>query len=395
MKNNWSTGRMDKFFDLRMGKTPPRDNPIYWDDPANNWVAISDMGKSKYISMTKEQISDNAVSECRMSPVPANTAIMSFKLSIGKAAITAEPIFTNEAIMSFIPKAEYEDEIITDYIYYYLLGFKWSGLGNKAVMGVTLNKKSLSSKPFAFPSISLQNKIVAELDQINDLIAKNRELLSQLDVLAQSLFYYTFGDPISNQKGWAVYDIKSITEVLRDGPFGSNLKSSHYTDSGIRVIRLQNIGVGYFDDEDKAFISEDYYPNISKYTCYPGDVILGTLGNPNLRACIVPPYLEKAIHKADCVRLVPDRTLLESKYVEAYFNNPSVLSMASKDIHGATRARISCGQIAKFLIPVPPLALQEDFAAKIKAIEAQKAKVEAEIAELQTLLDARMDYWFN
>ncbi len=266
---------------------------------------------------------------------------------------------------------------------------------NVPSLGYSRHFKLLKEANYPVPPMETQKQIVAELDQINDLIAKNRELLSQLDVLAQSLFYYTFGDPISNQKGWAVYDIKSITEVLRDGPFGSNLKSSHYTDSGIRVIRLQNIGVGYFDDEDKAFISEDYYPNISKYTCYPGDVILGTLGNPNLRACIVPPYLEKAIHKADCVRLVPDRTLLESKYVEAYFNNPSVLSMASKDIHGATRARISCGQIAKFLIPVPPLALQEDFGAKVEAIESQKAKVEAEIAELQTLLNARMDYWFN
>ncbi len=281
------------------------------------------------------------------------------------------------------------DSLNAKFLYHFL---KWY---NVPSLGYSRHFKLLKEAIYPVPPMATQEQIVAELDQINALITKNRELLSQLEALTQSLFYDTFGDPISNHKGWDVYDIKSISEVLRDGPFGSNLKSSHYTDCGIRVIRLQNIGVGYFDNKDKAFISEDYYPNISKYTCYPGDVILGTLGNPNLRACIVPPYLEKAIHKADCVRLVPERTLLESKYVAAYFNNPSVLCMASKDVHGATRARISCGQIAKFSIPVPPLSLQEDFAAKVEAIEGQKAKVEAEIIELQTLLDARMDYWFN
>ena len=391
MKNNWSTGRMDKFFDLRMGKTPPRDNSIYWDDPANNWVAISDMGKSKYISQTKEQISDSAVSECRMSPVPANTAIMSFKLSIGKAAITAEPIFTNEAIMSFVPKAEYEDEIITDYIYYYLLGFKWAGLGNKAVMGVTLNKKSLSSKPFSFPSISLQKKIVAELDQINDLIAKNRELLLNLDALAQSLFYDTFGDPITNPKGW---DMKKLFEECVDSIDGDH-SAPPKASEGVPFITISNIdrSRNSIDFSDSFFVPQSYYDGLkSNRKARNGDVLYTVTGSYGITVLINnQPNFCFQRH----IGLIRPNPTLNSVFLAHWGRSSAIKSHADKVATGIAQKTVSLTSLRNFPLILPPLTLQEDFAAKVEAIEAQKVKVEAEIAELQTLLDARMDYWFN
>lgn len=392
MRNNWSNGRMDKFFDLRMGKTPPRDNSIYWDDPANNWVAISDMGKSKYIFHTKEQISDIAVSECRMSPVPANTAIMSFKLSIGKAAITTEPIFTNEAIMSFIPKTEYENEITTDYIYYYLLGFKWSGLGNKAVMGVTLNKKSLSSKPFSFPAISLQHKIVAELDQINDLIAKNRELLSQLDVLAQSLFYDTFGDPVSNPKGFSKTSLKEVSSV-KIGPFGSLLHKEDYISGGTPLVNPIHMQNGYVVTDNDFTIDDNKKETLSNYLLRRNDIVFGRRGD--IGRCALITSNEDGYLCGTGSLFVRFIIPINSLFALWCFKQPSITKYLIEKAKGATMLNINCGIVESIPLILPPLALQEAFAAKIEAIEAQKAKVDAEIAQLQTLLDARMDYWFN
>ena len=200
-----------------MGKTPPRDNSDYWLNGTNNWVAISDMGKSKYISSTSECITDKGIADCNMVPVPANTVVMSFKLSIGKTAITSKPIFTNEAIMSFLPKTEFADNILVDYIYYYLLGHRWGGTGKKAVMGVTLNKASLSATPFSFPSLADQKQAIAELDKINETIEDCRELLRNLDALAQSLFYDFFGDPITNPKGWPIDKLGNLLIIERGG----------------------------------------------------------------------------------------------------------------------------------------------------------------------------------
>lgn len=66
-----------------------------------------------------------------------------------------------------------------------------------------------------------------------------------------------------------------------------------------------------------------------------------------------------------------------------------------KDLHGIGMMHLTKVGMEQYILPIPPLSLQQQFAAKVEAIEAQKATVEKSIAELQTLLDSRMDYWFN
>ena len=131
--------RLDVIFDLQMGKTPSRNNPDYWNSKDNKWISIADLSKcDKYIFETKEYLSDKAIEESGISQIPANTVIMSFKLSIGKIAITPEPMYSNEAIMSF--RDRHIMDLLPDYIYYMLLGKNWDIGTNKAVMGKTLNK---------------------------------------------------------------------------------------------------------------------------------------------------------------------------------------------------------------------------------------------------------------
>lgn len=370
MKNNLTKGRMDDFFILRMGKTPPRDNSDYWLNGTNNWVAISDMGKSKYISSTSECITDKGVADCNMVPVPANTVVMSFKLSIGKTAITSKPIFTNEAIMSFLPKTEFADNILVDYIYYYLLGHRWGGTGKKAVMGVTLNKASLSATPFSFPSLADQKQAIAELDKINETIEDCRELLRNLDALAQSLFYDFFGDPITNPKGWTLKQIKSFLSLKA----GKAIKAS----------------------ELLCHISDGYYP------CYGGNGIRGYISRKSHHglyniigrqgALCGNVTLANSDFYATEHAVVVTPLIATSPYWLYYLLTALNLNQYAK---GVAQPGLSVGVINEISIPVPPLELQEKFAARIEQIEAQKKVVESTIAELQTLLDSRMDYWFN
>src|SRR5215475_12026903 len=95
---------------------------------------------------------------------------------------------------------------------------------------------------------------------------------------------------------------KALKAEERDN-FGSNLKTSHYRERGVRVIRLQNIGVGKFLDEDKAYISEEHFAALPRHHCFSGDVLIGTLGDPNLRACLQPKRIKRALNKADCILL--------------------------------------------------------------------------------------------
>ena len=185
--NNWKMVKLADAFDLQMGKTPSRNEPRYWVNGLYPWVSIADLTPSdKYISRTKEKLNDDAVAESGIKPVPAGTVIMSFKLSIGKTAITHCDVYTNEAIMAFLDKKTYS--IDPNYIYHLFIGMDWGKGSNKAVMGITLNKATLSEITIPLPPLEEQKKIAATLDAVSDLIWLRKRQLEELDLLVKSRF---------------------------------------------------------------------------------------------------------------------------------------------------------------------------------------------------------------
>lgn len=233
------------------------------------------------------------------------------------------------------------------------------------------------------PPMETQEQIVTELDQINDLIAKNRELLSQLDALAQSLFYDTFGDPISNPKGFPIKTLKDVC-ILKSGDSSAN----SLPDGNVPYVKVGDMNL---IDNKQGIITSSNFVNIGTKSklLFP----IGTTIFPKRGGAILTN--KKRLTKVQiCCDLnimgaIPQN--IHPLYLYFFFLEKDF----SELVDGSTVPQINNTDIYPLKIQVPPLALQEDFAAKVKAIEAQKAKVEAEIAELQTLLDARMDYWFN
>jgi len=111
-------------------------------------------------------------------------------------------------------------------------------------------------------------------------------------------------------EGWVWVCIEQMSDFepnsITDGPFGSNLKTEHYTAFGPRVIRLKNIGFFEFVDAE-AHISESHYLNLLKYSVKTEDIVIAMLGEILPRSCIVPPHVPPAIVKADCVKLSTNR----------------------------------------------------------------------------------------
>ena len=205
--------KLSDAFDLQMGKTPPRNDRECWGD-GHKWISISDIGNvGKYIDITKEEITDIGVSKSGIKVVPKGTVIMSFKLSIGKTAITAEDMYTNEAIMAFINKGKYE--IDTDYLYHMCKGIDWFEGTNKAVLGLTLNKATMSEKEIEIPSMAEQLNVVAVLDKMDELIALRKEQLAKLDRLVKSRFIELFGDPVYNNNGLPTKKLRELGSLDR------------------------------------------------------------------------------------------------------------------------------------------------------------------------------------
>lgn len=248
--------------------------------------------------------------------------------------------------------------------------------------------KYLKRSRIPLPPLSEQRRIAEILDNADAVRAKRRLALSQIDLITRSTFLDLFGDPATNPKGWPLKPLGSLANRFSDGPFGSNLKTEHYTDAGVRVVRLQNIGIGEFINDDFAYISEAHFKKLGKHECLPGDVLVGTLGDPNLRACVQPSFVPLALNKADCVQIRPERQYANADYICRLLNDTSIQRMAQELMHGQTRVRISMGRLRGFNVPVPPIALQHDFASRVVVVEKLKATQRASLAEMDALFSS-------
>ncbi len=204
-----------------------------------------------------------------------------------------------------------------------------------------------------------------------------------------------FGDPVMNPMGWETATIRDSSELISDGPFGSNLKSSHYVSDGVRVIRLGNIGAGKFLDEDKAYISKEHYATLKKYTCHAGEIVIGTLGEPNLRACLIPDNITISVNKSDCVHFIPKPELLNNTYACAYLNTEGALQLAQGSLHGQTRSRISMSQVAALTIMLPPIELQNQFAEFVELANKSELVIRELLEQHQLLKEALMQKYFG
>lgn len=140
--------------------------------------------------------------------------------------------------------------------------------------------------------------------------------------------------------------------AITDGPFGSNLKSSHYTDTGVRVIRLQNIGDGKFRDE-RSYISHEHFERLKAHEIRTDDLAFASLGEDPPRVCILPDLNSPAIVKADCIRLRlhPE---ISSRWAITALMASATRTQVRGLVKGVGRPRLGLAQIRSIAIPVPP-----------------------------------------
>ena len=160
----WPESLVKDEFKLSMGKTPARNNPECWDNGTLKWVSISDMSSyARYTGDTSEYITDYAIADSGIKAVPKGTIIMSFKLSIGRTAITSEDIYTNEAIMAFADFDEKKFNI--DFLHFLIANKNWLLGAKQAVKGQTLNKESIGNAKIIIPPIETQEEFASIYNQ--------------------------------------------------------------------------------------------------------------------------------------------------------------------------------------------------------------------------------------
>ena len=143
--------RADEYFDISIGKTPPRKEPQWFSTNPQDvtWVSISDMGtRGLYISSSSEQLTKQAVERHNVKVVPDNTVLLSFKLTVGRIAITNGEMTTNEAIAHF----KTDKKEINEYLYCYLKCFNYQTMGSTSSIATAVNSKIIKGMPFVVPT---------------------------------------------------------------------------------------------------------------------------------------------------------------------------------------------------------------------------------------------------
>ena len=375
--------KLGEIFSLQMGKTPDRHSPEFWSEGTESWISIADLSKcNKYIENTAEKITMAAIEESGIKPIPRNTVIMSFKLSIGKVAITPKEMYSNEAIMAFIDKGVFQIE--PAYLYYLLMHRDWDVGTNKAVMGKTLNKATLSQISINIHELSEQHEITKVLDAISSIIEARKQQLQKLDELVIARFVELFIG-----KG---YPTKTIDEVsLGKGEYVAQSAAIEYDPTRPRYVRITDINDdGTLNDDVVASINPD---DDEQYRLEYGDFLFARMG-----ATVGKTFAFIAgnqIFAGYLIRYKLNQKLINPRYLFWYTKLDEYWNWVKLNQSGAAQPGINAKKYGSLRIPVPPVAEQEQFAAFVEQADKSKVAVQKALDEAQLLFDSLMQKYFG
>lgn len=184
---NWPLVRISDLAEINIGGTPSRAAQQFWatKPEGNPWIAISDL-KGKYVHDTKEYITDLGAKCSNVKLIEPFTTVMSFKLTVGRTAITTRPMYCNEAIAIFSPK---NDALSGGWLYHALPRAALSVVTDNAVKGATLNKAKMAEMTVQLPPITEQRKIAQILDTLDTAIRETEALIDKLKAVKQGLLH--------------------------------------------------------------------------------------------------------------------------------------------------------------------------------------------------------------
>lgn len=285
------------------------------------------------------------------------------------------------------------DKIPIDKVFFkYAVSSRISEMKSK-VHGITMQhitKGEFDKTAIPVPPLPEQQQIVSELDLLQSIIDKQQAQLKELDTLAQAVFYDMFGDPVENEKGWEVKKMGEIGTIER----GAGISKKDFTENGLPCIHYGQLHtcLGATTYKHRTCIPENLMP---KYKiAHPGDVVMAITSEDVDGSCKSTAWLGNydIIVGSDAAIYHHN---MNGVFISYYTQTKAFYDEKAKYAKGFKVTHISATEIESIPIPVPPLSLQQKFAAKIEAIEKQKATIAQSIAETQKLFNYTMDKYFG
>ena len=319
---------------------------------------------------------------------PPNCTIIGRKGNINKP-IYVETKFWN--VDTAFGLSANEEILNPRYLYYFCVDYNFER-HNKAVTIPSLTKADLLKIEMCLPPLDKQKSIVGELDKINELIRLKKEQLKDYDNLAQSIFYEMFGDPVVNEKGWEVK--KLIETVVLECTISYGIvQPGDGVEDGIPVVRPIDLTGTFVSTNNLKKTTEKISSSYSRTILTGKELLVCVRGTTGVCSLVTDELKGCNVTRGITPLLFNDNT--DRWFMYYQFQMPQIKCIIADYTKGITLKQINMADFRKIPVILPPLPLQQLFAQRIELIEKQKAEVQRTIADLETLLASRMQYWFG
>lgn len=399
---DWELLRLGDHAETFAGGTPPRSELSFFGGTIP-WVKSTEVNLGR-IHKTEEFLTEKGLRSSAAKWIPPQTVLVAlYGATAAQIAYLEIPATANQAVLAVRP----DSRLDSLFLFYALTSAKEQILFRAQGSGQpNLNKQIIEDLRIRTPQMPHQRRIAEILSTLDETIEQTEDLIAKYQQIKAGLMHDLFTRGLSSEasakggvtwklrptraqaphlyqssplgwipKEWTLAEVSAAAESLTDGPFGSNLKTEHYVlEPGVRVVRLQNIQEGAYDDTDRVYVSQNHADYLARHNVIPNDVLVAALGDENYpvgRACCYPVGFPPATNKADCYRLRCKPDLALNTYVMHFFNTPAARRQVKRFEQGVTRRRMNLGNFRRLTVALPKTDEQSRVVARLSAANAQ------------------------
>ncbi|BCB60424.1 hypothetical protein HaloA020_11250 [Halomonas sp. A020] len=243
------------------------------------------------------------------------------------------------------------------------------------------------------PPLAEQKRIAAILDAADELRAKRREAIAQLDVFLQSTFIEMFGDPVTNPKGWPVVNFEDAV-YFQEGP---GIRKWQFRNKGIKLVNIRNIVDGelVLTNTEKYLDPDEVSRTYSHFLLDAGDLVMSSSGVTWGKIAYVKQQHLPLSLNTSMIRLRPQGGRITHAFIRAFVESQAFRRQISRLITGSAQPNFGPSHLRKIVINLPPIDIQSHFEEIVASIEHQKSLLNVHLAELDTLFASLQHRAFN
>jgi type I restriction enzyme S subunit len=408
--SDWSEVRVSELATIDIGGTPSRAIPAFWAEKPNGypWISIADL-KGKYVSETKEHITALGVRSSNVKLIPERTTVMSFKLTVGRTAITAKEMYCNEAIAILQPK---DGRLDPSWLYHALPRAASSVVTDTAVKGATLNKAKMAEMSLRLPPSSEQAIIAKVLDTLDTAIHETEAIIAKLEAVKQGLLHdlLTRGIDANGELrppqaeapqlykqsplGWIPkeWDITTLEAVSSTVTSGSRDWARFYADSGALFVRIGNLTREHINlrFDSTMYVRPPRNADGQRTRLEPGDILISITADLGIVG-VVPDGIGEAYINQHIALVRPSHGVVNPRFVGHYLASPVAQTYICKMNDAGAKAGLNLPTVRGLLTVRPDRMEQNLISERLDEIVNRIQNSTTESAKLRELKSGLMD----